>query len=191
MIIDNFDILRPLLTFDDIKDDFYFCMILKRRKDPGNGHMERPQKIIDQITIQDIEAFDKLKDKVHKLCVDNNARCYLNLDKRSNEMIAMYTIRDSMQLVMNKTYEGVRGVYWKCVGKYASSHRQRRWLIDCDSDEDAKAVGEFMTGYDMTPVPTMNGLHYIINRFDSRAFKETFPRVDIKKDPLTMLYCIK
>ena len=37
-------------------------------------------------------------------------------------------------------------------------------------------------------VPTLHGCHLITHKFDSKAFKEEFPDIDIHKDNPTLLY---
>ena len=76
--IDNFDLIKPLLKFEnDDKDTFYFIQILQRKKE--NPLINRNANVIATYYIRSINHLEKLKKEIILLAKLYNARVYINL----------------------------------------------------------------------------------------------------------------
>jgi len=197
-MVNNFNIIRPLLTFENV-GDFYFLQILKRRKD--NPGMTGDSQTIDNIYIYSIDTFDRLEERVIKLCQDNNARAYIRLNRRNAKKVAMTALKKTVDLVIAEDYVALKNVYESACGT-CYSDEQKKWIVDIDVKEmdplDLEIrVRSFI--YDLQPstgdkvvahIPTKNGYHLITTPFRLDAFKKEFPTIDVHKDNPSILYCL-
>ena len=78
--IDNFELIKPLLEFEQEDDEYYVIFILKRRKD--NPEMKDNLKIIKEYYISSVDYLESKKEEIIKLCEIFNARAVINLNKR-------------------------------------------------------------------------------------------------------------
>jgi hypothetical protein len=194
----NFNLIRPLLTFEN-DGDFYFLQILKRRKD--NPGMVGDSQTIDNIYIYSIDTFNNLEEKIIKMCQDNNARAYIRLNKRNNKKVAMTVLKKTVDLISCGDYKAIKNVYESACG-LSHSDEQKKWIIDIDVKELdpldlEKEVRTFI--YDLQPftgdkvivkLPTKNGYHLITTPFRLDKFKKQFPTIDVHKDNPSILYCL-
>jgi hypothetical protein len=183
-MIDNFNIIRPLLAFEN-PGDFYFLQILKRRKD--NPGMTGDSQVIDNIYIYSLETFDKIKDRVIELCNNNNARAYLRLNRRNNKKIAFMTLKKTTDLIISEEYKAVKNVYESVCGEY-HSEENKSWIVDVDGihlrfkDRIVELIKELHSGIVrpekpykiIAEIPTKNGFHIITNPFNLSLFRQKY-----------------
>ncbi len=199
--VDNFDLIRPLIVFPD-DQSFYFLQILKRRKD--NPDLGKDMVHIADFYIYSIEEYDKLRDRVTKICEDENARAYLRLNVRDSKKIAMQTLKRIVDYISSENYKAVKKAYASCTGEFGSSS-DKTWIVDIDnvstdsfglsekyskirdlvSDLQKEAGKEPM----MNIIPTKSGFHIITRPFNLQKFKMEYPDIDVHKDNPTTLYC--
>ena len=199
-MINNFPNIRDLLTFGD-EDKFYFIQIFKRRKD--NPEMKKDMVIIDNYFVYELEHFNGLEEKIIKQCIDNSARAYIRLNRRSSKQIALKTLGRIAKMIEDENYKHVKRAYLSCAGEF-HKEEDKTWIIDLDrngaSDEafdvyinsvifEAQQLIQ-ETGKDdsMSIIPTKNGFHLICRPFNASKFKKIFPEIDIHKDNPTILY---
>ena len=197
---DNFKAIRDLLNFSD-KDKFYLLQIFKRRKD--NPEMKKDMTIIDSFYISSLEQYDEMEERIKKICIDNNARAYFRLNRRSFKQVALKTLSRIAKMIEDGNYEHVKRAYLSCAGEF-HKEEDKTWIIDLDrngaSDEAYDAYINSVifeaqqliqeTGKDdsMSIIPTKNGLHLICRPFSASKFKRIFPEIDLHKDNPTILY---
>jgi len=191
--VDNFDLINGMLKFEDPKH-FYFVQLVKRKKD--NPEMKKDVSIVDNFFIYSNGDLPKLKNKIVDLCESNNARAYIRMNVRDAEKVALETIKITTQCIIDRDYRGVKSAYLSACGQY-SSDRNKKWIIDIDSKDDTliKEVIEHI--YTILPkggiiygkVPTRNGVHLLTSGFNPQLFKDKYPKIDIHKDNMTVLYC--
>lgn len=196
-MINNFNNLKPFITFDS-PSDFYFLQILKRRKDnPGQiGDVQ----VIHNYFIYSVDQYELLENKVIKLCTDNNARAYLRLNKRNDYKIGLQVLRKSAQLLADGNHKAIRNVYESVCGEF---HHDpiKKWIVDIDvhypdNQVTAFAISEFISKIEpighkvLANIPTKNGLHLITTAFNKAKFKEVYPEIDIHGDNPTVLFCL-
>ena len=198
--MDNFKAIRDLLNFSD-KDKFYLLQIFKRRKD--NPEMKKDMTIIDSFYISSLEQYDEMEERIKKICIDNNARAYFRLNRRSFKQVALKTLSRIAKMIEDGNYEHVKRAYLSCAGEF-HKEEDKTWIIDLDrngaSDEAYDAYINSVifetqqliqeTGKDdsMSIIPTKNGLHLICRPFNASKFKRIFPEIDLHKDNPTILY---
>ena len=197
---DNFKAIRDLLNFSD-KDKFYLLQIFKRRKD--NPGMKKDMTILDSFFISSLDQYDEMEERIKKICIDNNARAYFRLNRRSFKQVALKTLSRIAKMIEDENYEHVKRAYLSCAGEF-HKEEDKTWIIDLDrngaSDEayDAyinsvifeaqKLIQETGKDDSMSIIPTKNGLHLICRPFNASKFKKIFPEIDIHKDNPTILY---
>jgi hypothetical protein len=198
----NFEIIKPLLNFDD-ENTFYFIQILKRKKE--NSEMNKNARVVDNFYIYTIEDLDKLKNKIIDVCVKYNARAYINVNKLNLEKIALYIQKKIIDLIIAKQFKSIKNVYPSVCGKY-TSEKTKRWIIDIDTEElkyknDIINIINILHSLNnkkiyniVAEIPTKTGLHLISNPFDLKKFNEEMKKleinIDIHKNSPTILYCL-
>lgn len=197
-MVDNFDIITPLLKFQD-SDTFYFLQLLARRKD--NPEQEKSEKVIKNYYLYSANDLDKLKTSIIEHCHKNNARAYIRLNARNAKQCALQCMKRIAELVISEQYKDVRNVYDSVAGEYHAD-ADKKWLIDIDSniDENVKNLEswEFITNPSLpkqkidivAKIPTVSGLHMIVRPFRLDMFNKEpmFKGISIHKDNPTILY---
>lgn len=200
-MINNFSVIRDLLTFGD-EDKFYFIQIFKRRKD--NPEMKKDMVIIDNYFVYELEHFNGLEERIIKQCTDNNARAYIRLNRRSSRQVALKTLGRIAQMIEDSNYKFAHRAYLSCAGEY-HKEEDKTWIIDIDRNGESDDAYDALinsiifeaqqliqeTGKDdtMMILPTKNGLHLVCRPFNLSRFKKSFPDVDVHKDNPVVLFC--
>lgn len=190
-MINNFNLIRGLLRFAT-SEDFYFVQILRRRKD--NPDMARDMIVINYHCIYSYKEFDNYENIIIDECMCNNARAYINLNRRNTHRVAVRTLVKVSQMLENKDYKNVKGAYPSACGEI-NSEANKRWIIDIDTT-DSNILSDIITiltdtginTVDIHIIPTKAGCHIITPGFDTREFKLNYPGIDIHKDNPTILY---
>lgn len=191
-MVDNFQQIKSLLSFNS-PDEFYFCQILKRKKD--NAELGSNSHVVKTYYIRSIEDLEK--DEGEMVCLANfhNARVCINLNKRSFERICYHNLKSITDHIMNKDFLGVRKSYNSCCGSFSDANEAKRWIIDID--EKGRFANDVLRVIDdlrpegsklVSIIDTKNGVHLITTPFDIQAFKSVYPNIDIHKNNPTILY---
>lgn len=198
-MINNFEQIKQLLQFDS-EDDFYHLQILSRKKD--NPEIGSNSYCIKTYYIRSIEYLEKKQLEIINLCDFNNARAYINLNRRSFEQIAFQTLRKVTDQIMNKDFKSTRKAYESVCGAH-SNEKEKKWIIDIDwkdFDGNKSIVGneilplleELQKETGLKPmiefIPTKNGVHIITHPFNRQRFTHYFPKIDIQTNNPTILY---
>ena len=99
-VVDNFDLLGKYMEFKS-PDDVYFVQIIKRWKDnkdkPGaekwrqqgrlKGSYNSGGEFLNYYLIHSPAELDSIKNEVVKICAYNNARAYISINSRSQNMV--------------------------------------------------------------------------------------------------------
>ena len=200
-MIDNFKLIKPLLTFPN--DDIYYHLQILRR---GKDHPELPaaNRVIKPYFICSLESLDYIKQEIKDLCEFFGARAYINLAPKSIKKTAMLQIKYLAQRV----YEGDFKKIWKswntCAGEIKGE--KPRWIIDIDDNTSSGDIRFFINNKCeplnlspgdgcfedkvVTQIPTKSGYHLITTPFNLQQFKEKYPDIDVHKNNPTLLYCL-
>jgi hypothetical protein len=194
-MIDNFDLMVHILRQKSFtEDEFIFLQIIKRKKD--NPDMGRHQEIIKNILLKDADDLRERRQKIVKLCDDNNARAYIRLNKRSKKRVALETLSLIARSIAADVYD-IKNSYESCAGQFQSDEN-KTWVIDIDHDEvevteeQLKFILELTAEARENPVmytvPTKNGYHLICTPFNISRYTEKYGNISYHKDNPTILY---
>lgn len=199
MPIDNFELIKSLLKFDN-KEDFYFVQVLQRKKDfePGQKRLGRNNnnRLIKPYYIYSVEQLDTYKEEIIKLCELFNARAGINLNRRNNKDVAIKCL-EILAIAMRKNdeFKGISKIYSSACEKEGS--KDKFWIVDLDKDDLEKYSEISNIIYNCEPInttkiiakiPSRTGLHLITNRFNRQKFSEWLPNIKIHTNNPTNLY---
>lgn len=211
-MVDNFDLIRSHLKFEN-PGDCYYVQLLRRqaddpmidgKKDPtyhGNMH----SRSIKDYFISSLEHFDRVKDEIKTLCNIFNVRAYIRMNKRNYKQISLELIKHvTDEIYAGETYASPFHLISSAAGKSCCAGKEKTWIIDIDKEylPYEKNIVDFIcmsqpyqTKEDMWTVPTKSGKHIICKPFNMQALNELWctlsldmPLCDIHKDNPTILY---
>jgi hypothetical protein len=104
-MIDNLEVIKPLLNFSE-KGDFYFLLILKRKKDQPEGERDNHQSVrtIKTYCIDSVEYLEKRYDEIKQLCEMFKARAYIHVQKQNHSDVSL----DMLVLLAERIKNGVK-----------------------------------------------------------------------------------
>ena len=211
MNVNNFDLIRNLLKFED-KDDFYFLQIIQRKKDgnivpaANNGY-----RTIKTYYIRSFEDFDRRKEAIIQLCEQNNARAYINLNVRSAKEVALEAAKAYIDLVReDRCHQGHR-VYDHACGVTPKMGVKKKWIVDvddltpeqvniicekickCRSGRHYNAINDVYDNI-IAQIPTAHGIHIITHGFDVGRFREILEQttsINLTKEQIKEITTVK
>jgi len=199
-MIDNLELIRPLLNFTD-EGDFYMLYVFKRKKDQPEGEKDNHQSVrtIKTYCIKSIEHLEKRYDEIKQLCEMFKARAYIHVQKQNHKDVSLNMMVELAQRIQNGQHNQ-NGLFDSVVGQIKT--QEKRWIVDVDmKDENAlmkimklinngckpldivnetqlhKSDGSMEVTYDYDPkvikvIPTKSGYHLITKRFDVMSFNK-------------------
>lgn len=208
-MIDNLDKIKPLLSFQE-KGEFYSLMILRRKKDQPEGEKENNQSVrtIKTYCIDSLEYLDKRYEEIKMLCEVFKARAYIHVQKQNHRDVSLDMSIALATRIKDGQYDQ-HNLFDSVVGQIKTY--EKRWVVDVDTKKLSPHMLYYIeykcrpytevtfdeagmsNGYLVGPkieaiIPTKNGHHLITKRFDTKAFNEVYPEVDIQKKNPTLLY---
>ena len=208
-MIDNIELIKPLLNFDK-EGDFYMLYVFKRKKDQPEGERDNHQSVrtIKSYCIDNIAYLDMRYDEIKQLCEVFKARAYIHIQKQNHNDVSLEMLMSLAQRLVNKQ-NNQKNLFDSVVGQMKTL--EKRWVVDVDQkeisplmiahieygckpftevefDEAGMPIGYKVGPKIETTIPTKNGHHLITKRFDVMAFKEKYPDIDIQKKNPTLLY---
>jgi hypothetical protein len=177
-MINNFEQIKGLLEFDS-DDDFYHLQVLKRKKE--NPELGSNSHCIKTYYISSKEYLDLIKQEIVDLCNSNNARAYINLNRRSFERIAFQTLKKVTDQIMNKDYFSVRKAYDSACGSYMNEPN-KKWILDFDTKDESFLPSLKEQLFKLKPegnkiidkIETKHGYHIITKPFQTQDFNYLF-----------------
>jgi hypothetical protein len=197
-MIDNFDIIAPILNQED-PESFHFLQIIKRRKE--NPDLPKGEKLVDTFLIGSSEDLISKKKLITEIAELNNARVYINLNKNSYKKVALKVLEILAKKCSEEEYKSAHKIYHHVCGKY-HTEKNKKWIIDLDGEDTLKKEEikkNITTLYDSSrirkhtlfflEVPTINGVHLVTSPFNP----EEVPVIKsiLHKNPMTLLYYSK
>lgn len=211
-MVNNFEQIKSMFYFNEEDNMFFHCQIVSRAKDHKGENKKVKEGVIKTYFIRSREHLDSLKDEIILLCEHYGARAYINV--AGKDFKSLQTLM--LLKLANDIHQGVVRNPRKCLNSAAGELKSRipKWIVDIDdvslkdsikdrlfelyaqaysskgtniSVETIKAVSHLNI---LAEIPTKNGLHLIVRPFNTKAFNESFPNVDIHKNSMgTLLYC--
>jgi hypothetical protein len=193
-MIDNIELIKELLNFQN-EGDFYYCLILKRKKDQPEGERDNHQSVrtIKTYCIENIEYLEKRYDEIKQLCEMFKARAYIHVQKQNHRDVSLNMMVALAQRIQDGSHVQ-KNLFDSVVGQLKTY--EKRWIVDLDTkDEDevlrmTKVINVTRPEGDKIEaiIPTKNGYHFITKRFDVQMFENVYPEVDIQKRNPTLLF---
>jgi citrate synthase len=201
-MIDNINIIKPLLNFEE-KGDFYMLYVFKRKKDQPEGERDNHQSVrtIKTYCIESIDHLERRYDEVKQLCEMFKARAYIHVQKQNHRDVSLDMLSSLAERIKNGV-QNQKGLFDSVVGQIKT--QEKRWIIDIDNvsmdgfnhDPYQVSMREYINELQkeagkeqgMTFVKTRSGFHIITQPFNVMKFKERYPEVDIQKKNPTLLY---
>ena len=201
-MIDNINIIKPLLNFEE-KGDFYMLYVFKRKKDQPEGERDNHQSVrtIKTYCIESIDHLERRYDEVKQLCEMFKARAYIHVQKQNHRDVSLDMLSSLDERIKNGV-QNQKGLFDSVVGQIKT--QEKRWIIDIDNvsmdgfnhDPYQVSLREYINELQkeagkeqgMTFIKTRSGFHIITQPFNVMKFKERYPDVDIQKKNPTLLY---
>ena len=197
-MIDNLEIIKPLLNFTDA-GDFYMLYVFKRKKDQPEGEKDNHQSVrtIKTYCIESIDHLERRYDEIKQLCEMFKARAYIHVQKQNHFDVSLNMMVELAQRIQNGQHNQ-KGLFDSVVGQVKT--QEKRWIVDIDTKDEiivhrvahiidqVKPEGPKL----ITCIPTKNGYHLITKRFDTMEFSKYMKLQgdvpDIQKKNPTLLY---
>lgn len=193
-MINNLELIKPLLNFDQ-EGDFYMLYIFKRKKDQPEGEKDNHQSVrtIRSYCIKSIEQLEKRYDEIKLLCEMFKARAYIHVQKQNHKDVSLEMMIVLAQRIKDGYHEQ-QNLFDSVVGQIKT--HEKRWIVDVDTKDEIEVHRIAHIIDSLRPegrkllmcIPTKNGYHLITERFDVEEFRKRYPNVDIQKKNPTLLY---
>lgn len=193
-MIDNIELIKPLLNFED-EHDFYMLYVFKRKKDQPEGERDNHQSVrtIRSYCISSVEQLEKKYEEIKLLCETFKARAYIHVAKQNHKDVSLEMLVELATRIKSGAHKQ-QNLFDSVVGQIKT--QEKRWIIDVD-DKDTKELVRITEVLKVTRpegdkleavIPTKSGYHLITKRFDIEMFRNLFPHIDIQKKNPTLLY---
>lgn len=208
-MINNIKLILPHFYFNEANNMFMHCQIVQRAKD-HKGEKVR-EGAIKTYFIRSREHLERIMPEIILLCEHYGARAYINLAGKDFDAL------QKLMLVKlaSDIHQGLVRNPRKCLNSAAGALKSSmpKWIVDVDdvsmkdsikeklfelyaeawgekgSDISVEALKEVEDSYIYAEVPTKQGIHFIVKPFNTKAFSEAFPDVDVHKNSMgTLLY---
>jgi hypothetical protein len=201
-MIDNINIIKPLLNFNN-PGDFYFLLILKRKKDQPEGERDNHQSVrtIKTYCIESLDHLDRRYEEVKQMCEMFKARAYIHVQKQNHFDVSLNMMVALAQRIQDGN-TNQKGLFDSVVGQIKT--QEKRWIIDVDNvsmdgfnhDPSQIEMREYINELQkeagrephMTFIKTKSGFHIITQPFNVMKFREKYPDVAVVKKNPTLLY---
>ena len=206
-MVNNFEQIKSMFYFNEGDNMFFHCQIVSRAKDHKGENKKVKEGAIKTYFIRSREHLDSLKDEIILLCEHYGARAYINV--AGKDFKSLQTLM--LLKLANDIHQGVVRNPRKCLNSAAGELKSRipKWIVDIDDISLKDSIKDrlfelYAQAYNIpvetikavshlnifAEIPTKNGLHLIVRPFNTKAFNESFPDVDIHKNSMgTLLYC--
>ena len=194
-MIDNLELIKPLLNFSD-PEDFYMLYVFKRKKDQPKGERDNHQSVrtIKSYCIGSIEHLEKRYEEIKQLCEMFKARAYIHVQKQNHKDVSLNMLATLAERIRDGANKQ-QGLFDSVVGQIKT--QEKRWVVDIDTKEKSfiEEVSTFIN-VKCEPIrdkingiiPTKNGYHLITDKFNVMTFKEKYPNTDVQKKNPTLLF---
>ena len=193
-MIDNLELIKPLLNFEK-EGDFYQLFVFLRKKDQTTDKANHQSvRTIKSYCITSTEYLEDRYEEIKMLCEVFKARAYIHVAKQNHKDVGMNMITE----IVNRIQSGQinqKNVFDSVVGQIKT--QEKRWIVDIDTKEKS-FIEEVVTFINVKCepirdkingiIPTKNGYHLITDKFDVMTFKQKYPDIDIQKKNPTLLY---
>lgn len=173
--------------------DFFQLLFMQRTKD---GHPKT--QVIGFKYIYTVEDLDNNVEYIKNKCITRNARCYIKVNKRNDEVVSEHLLRYVVEKHISKQYHLLPSAYSHAVS-VSPAKGDRLFVVDVDDvsqyDQIVKKLQEIRDAGRMSPqegdfitIKTRNGLHLLVPPFHISEFNKDFKDVTVHKDAESLLF---
>jgi len=185
--MNNLNLILPLLRFDL---GSYHIQVMQRSKD---GH-DKATRLITEWFVSSEEKLKFIMKAVELVCTEYNARCYINLNPKSDKQVSWKIAKGIVERLETNSYNPMNLLshcHDSCQG-----NEVKYWVVDIDNKsidlyQLAKEINACQSGFDhinvVACIPTKSGFHLITVPFNLSQLTLP-PDVEIKKNASTLLY---
>jgi hypothetical protein len=200
-MVDNFDIIRKILRFDNDGECYYVQLLRRAADDPkpdgkpdpayhGNMH----SRSVKDYFIHSLEHLDRVEEEIKELCRMFNVRAYIRLNRRSFKKIALQMLKHiAEQVSSGESYSSPHHMISSAAGM-VHDEPNKTWLVDLDSEylpyeqdikniicecepiwtliADAACTRETFLDEHTWTIPTKSGKHIIVQPFNRKEFSD-------------------
>jgi hypothetical protein len=134
-MIDNIEIIKPLLNFEE-EGDFYMLYVLKRKKDQPEGEKDNHQSVrsIKTYCIESIDHLERRYDEIKQLCEMFKARAYIHVQKQNHFDVSLSMMVALAQRIQDGNHNQ-KGLFDSVVGQLKT--QEKRWIVDIDTKDES------------------------------------------------------
>ena len=192
-MIDNFDLIKDILKFDD-KYDFYYVMILKRKKDQSTDKANHQSvRTIKTYAINSIDEFLNKKEDIVRLCEMFNSRAYIYPQRKNHNSVTINIIEEICKRMksghLNQTY-----IFDHVVS--IIEMKDTIWVVDIDDKDETNKEEIINCINSIRPIgdkviqiiPTFSCFRLLTKKCDVLEFNKRYNNIDVHKKNPTLLY---
>lgn len=203
-MVDNFDRIEKLLSFEK-QGDCYYVQLLRRqsddpmidgRPDPAY-HGDMHSRSLKDYLISSVQQFRDLRKEMATLCDTFNVRAYIRLNKRNYKNISTKMLKHiADQIDSGETYCSPYRLIASVIGTTCQAGKAKTWIVDCDACHmghidaiidmihncEPYISGQY-SDQEIPRIPTKHGVHLIPRPFNRQAFN-TFWNEYVKSNNL-------
>lgn len=196
MKLNNYDNIIKYIP-EVTNGNFLFLQIVRRQKDIKDKKVREAslysKLIYNQNQLEDIMPM------IISICESMQARAYINLTPKSNEVLQKNLAQQFVKEVCENTQTYPTRTFNKVVGSLEGKRNERYWMLDIDNEGEHAVT---LTQYDkiiewvsdegvlVDEIQSPHGIHVIVKPFNLKKWKEdNMPNIDIHKNSMgTILY---
>lgn len=196
MKLNNYDNIIKYIP-EVTNGNFLFLQIVRRQKDIKDKKVREAslysKLIYNQNQLEDIMPM------IISICESMQARAYINLTPKSNEVLQKNLAQQFVKEVCENTQTYPTRTFNKVVGSLEGKRNERYWMLDIDNEgEHAVTLAQYDNiiewvtdeGVLVDEIQSPHGIHVIVKPFNLKKWKEdNMPNIDIHKNSMgTILY---
>lgn len=177
--------------------NFLFLQIVRRQKDVKDKKVKESSLYSKLVYNQ--KQLEEIMPMVIAICESMQARAYINLTPKSNEVLRKNLAKQFVEEVCENNPTFPARTFNKVVGSLEGKRNERYWMLDIDNDgKHAITLARYnkiieWVQYENVFVDTIqspHGIHVIVKPFNLKKWKEdNMPDIDIHKNSMgTILY---
>ena len=190
-MVDNFDIIAPLLKFENPGDCYYVQLLRRQSDDPMIGgrpdpsyHGNMHSRSLKDYLVTSVERFLELKTEMAALCKAFNVRAYIRLNKRNYRNIDLAMLKHiAEQCASGESFSSPFHIVASAAGSVCQAGKDKTWIVDCDAChmDHLDAIEGIVRGCEpyvsgkyadetIPRIPTKHGVHLVPHPFNKQAF---------------------
>lgn len=196
-MIDNSELIKPFLYFNENNNIFFHCQIVKRAKDHPNEKVK--EGAIHTYFIRSEEHLERLMPEIKMLCDFYGARAYINVAGKDFKKVNNLMLVKISTFLYTDNVVNPRRILNSAAGETKAKYPM--WIIDIDTKdkEFQDKIYNWLKDYFLKTdddkswfkalIPTVQGCHFIVRPFNLHEFSQEFPDIMVHKNSMgTLLY---